>query len=453
MNLLTLFSDKKFLKKAFRLALPIACQNFILSSLNLIDNIVIGGLGETAIASVGLANQYFFLLNLLLFGVVSGSSIFTAQYWGKKDMPNIKRILGLSLVTAIIFSSIFMFIGLLFPQSIIGIFSKDINVINMGGKYLRISSLGYVITSVTFAYSFSLRSTGYVKTPMIVSSIALAINTALNYILVYGIGSFRGLGVNGSAIATLVARCVELSLMLAVVYCKKYPIAATLKELLDLSSSFIRNFFKVTIPVILNESIWALGVTVYAAVYAHMGTKVIASTNIVSTIERIAMVLFMGFGNAASVMIGNKIGEKDEKAAFEYGMRFIIMSPILGMLIGVLIYTGAPLILSLYNVSPDVHNYSKGILHVMAFFLWVKIFNYTNVVGILRSGGDTKFCLFLDVGGMWLVGVPLVALTGLFFHLPIQQVYIFVYMEEVAKFIVGLPRIASKKWINNLVEH
>lgn len=453
MNLSILFSDKSFYKKAIKLAIPIACQNFILSSLNLVDNIIIGGLGETAIASVGLANQYFFLLNLLLFGVVSGSSIFTAQYWGNKDIPNVKRVLGLSIVTAIVTSFIFMLGALIVPQGIISIFSNDANVIKIGAQYLRIISLSYIVTSITFAYSFTLRSTGFVKVPMVVSSIALGINTILNILLVYGFGSFKGIGVIGSAIATLIARYVELGLMLFVVYKYKYPVAAKLKELLDLPVSFITKFFKVTIPVILNESTWALGVTVYAAVYAHMGTEVIASTNIVSTIERIAMVLFFGFGNAAAVMIGNRIGQKKEKEAFEYGFRFVILSPILGMLMGVLIYTAAPLILSLYKVSPEVHKYSKDILHVMAFFLWVKVFNYTNVVGVLRSGGDTKFCLFLDLGGMWLVGVPLVVLSGLYWHMPIHLVFIFVYMEEVAKFIVGIPRVASKKWINNLVAH
>lgn len=453
MNLGILFSDKNFYKKAVRLAIPIACQNFILSSLNLVDNIIIGGLGETAIASVGLANQYFFLLNLLLFGAVSGSSIFTAQYWGKRDLPNVKRVLGLSIVTAVIASTIFMLGALIAPRPIIAIFSNDQEVIRLGAQYLRVISLSYIVTSVTFAYSFTLRSTGFVKTPMIVSSIALGINTILNFTLVYGFGSFQGIGVIGSAIATLIARYVELGLMLFVVYKNKYPVAGKIKELLDLPISFVTKFFKVTIPVILNESIWALGVTVYAAVYAHMGTEVIASTNIVSTIERIAMVIFFGFGNAAAVMIGNRIGEKKEKEAFEYGFRFIIINPILGMLMGILIYTGAPLILSLYKVSPEVQKYSTDILHVIAFFLWVKVFNYTNVVGVLRSGGDTKFCLALDMGGMWLVGVPLVALAGLYWHFPIHIVFIFVYMEEVAKFIVGIPRVASKKWINNLVTH
>lgn len=451
MKLLDVFSDKKFLKTTITLAFPIALQNFILSSLNLVDNILIGGLGENAIASVGLANQYFFLLNLVLFGTVSGASIFTAQYWGDKDLTNIKRVMGLSLIISIIFSALFMLGAVLFPEGIISMFSNDSNVIEAGAGYLRISSLSYIFTGVTFAYSSILRSVEIVKVPVIISVIALGINTILNILLVYGVGDFQGFGINGSAAATLIARIIEFISIVVVVYKFKYPAACTTKDLQELSFIFIRKFFKVTLPVILNESIWALGVTVYAAIYAHMGTDVIAATNIVGTIERFAMVLFFGFGNAAAIMIGNKIGEGDESGAYIYAKRFIILNTFFGVLMGVMIYIISPVILSFYNISPFVYRYTKEILFVLSIFLWIKFFNYTNIVGVLRSGGDTKYCLLLDMGGMWLVGVPLVAFSALYLKLPIQQVYIFVFMEEMIKLIIGIPRIVSKKWINNFV--
>lgn len=453
MNIFEVFSDKKFFKDALKLALPIVLQNFILSSLNLFDNIIVGGLGEVAIASVGLSNQVFFLLNLVLFGIISGAAIFTAQYWGKKDLQNIKRVLGLTLISAFIASFLFTLAAFIFPRTIIGFFSKDAEVISMGGNYLKIICLSYIVTSISFTYSITLRSIGLVKVPMVVSIIALGINTILNFLLVYGLGSFHGIGVYGSAIATLIARVIEFCLMISAVYIFKFPIAAAPKELLDLSFNFIKKFFKVTLPVILNESFWALGVTIYSKIYGYMGTDVLAATNIVGTIDKLAMVLFIGFGNAAAIMIGNKIGQKDEKSAFLYAKRFIIFNTFMGIIVGIIIYFTAPSILYSYNVSTEVHAYSKALLKILGIFLFTKAFNYTNVVGILRSGGDTKYCLLLDIGGMWLVGVPLVALSGIYFGLPIDKVYIFVFMEEIAKLIVGFPRIASKKWINNLVAH
>lgn len=450
MELINLFNDKKFYSSMLKLAIPIIVQNLILSSLNLVDNIIIGGLGETAIASVGLANQYFFLLNLLLFGIASGSSIFTAQYWGNKDTPNIKRILGLCIILGGSGSLLFTLGGLFIPEPILSIFSKDRDVIRLGGQFLRIISLSYVITSITFAYSFTLRSTGQVKIPMVVSVIALGVNTALNYLLVYGYLGFPQLGVRGSALATLIARIVEMTLMLLIVYKTKNTIAASMKEMTDLTIPFIKNFLKVTRPVILNETIWALGVSMYAIVYARMGTEVIASTNISSTIERITWVIFMGLGNACAVMIGNKIGEGNEKDAFIYAKRFIILGPSLAILAGIIVFFNSHFILSAYKISPTVYNYASKNLMVFSIFLWVKVFNFTSIVGILRSGGDTKFCLIIDTAGVWLIGVPLTFLGGLVWGLPVYWVYTLVFMEEIFKLTLGLPRILSKKWINNL---
>lgn len=450
MKLDYLFNDRHFFSQMFKIALPITAQNLVLASLNLVDTIIIGGLGETAIAGVGLANQYFFLLNLLLFGITSGSAIFTAQFWGSKDVRNIRRVLGLCLITGGVGAFIFTIGGVLFPNQILGIFSKDSAVISLGSQFLRIVSFSYVVTAFTFAYSFILRSTGNVKAPLAVSVTALGINTMLNYLLVYGYLGLPAMGVRGSATATVIARAAEFLMIFSIVYIKKYPVAASIKEMTDLSVGFIKQFFKVTVPVILNESMWALGVTLYAIAYARMGTEVIASTNISGTIERIIWVIFMGFGNACAIMIGNKIGSGDEKQVFAYATRFAIIGPAVAILAGIAVILASPWVLTPYKVSPIVLDYARKNLIVYCLFMWAKVFNYINIVGILRSGGDTTFCLLLDTGGVWLVGVPLVFLGGLVFHLPIYYVYALVQVEEVVKLIIGIPRLASKKWINNL---
>jgi putative MATE family efflux protein len=450
MKLDFMFNDRHFYKQMIRLALPVTLQNLVVSSLNLVDNIMIGGLGEAAIAGVGLANQYYFLLNLLLFGIVSGASIFTAQFWGVKDIRNIRKVLGISIIAGGVASLLFTIAGLLFPEAILGIFSKDPAVVQLGTEYLLIAVFSYIVMTVTFAYSFSLRSIGDVNTPLVVSVAALGINTVLNYLLINGYMGFPRLGVAGAAIATVIARVIELALLLWIVYSKKNVLAASIKEMLDLSGSFVKQFFKISFPVILNETTWALGMTVYAIVYARMGTEVIASTNIAGTIERIMWVVFFGFGNACSVMLGNKIGEGDMEKAFTYAKRFAIIGPAVAVIVGALVILATPWLLLPYKVSPLVLDYAGKNLLVLCIFLWIKIFNYTNVVGILRSGGDTTFCLMLDMGGVWLIGVPLVFLGGLVWGLPIYYVYVLLHIEELAKLIVGIPRLVSKKWINNL---
>ena len=450
MKLDYLFNDRHFFSQMFKLALPITLQNLVLTSLNLVDNIMIGGLGENAIAGVGLANQYFFLLNLLLFGIVSGSSIFTAQYWGSKDVKSIRKVLGICIITGGTGAFLFSIGGLFFPNEILGIFSKDQNVLNLANEYLRIVIFSYLITAVTFAYSFSLRSTGNVKTPLIVSVIALGINTFLNYLLINGHLGLPRMGVAGAAVATVIARVIELSLLLWAVYSKKMVVAASISEMTDLTAGFVKQFFKVTAPVILNESMWGLGVTMYAIAYARMGTDVFASTNISGTIEKIVWVIFMGVGNACAVMIGNKIGSGDVSEVFLYAKRFAILGPATAILAGIVVIFISPWALAPYKVSPVVLDYAQKNLIVFCLFIWAKVFNYINVIGILRSGGDTTFCLLLDTGGVWLIGVPLAFLGGLVFDLPIYYVYALVQVEEVIKLIIGIPRLASKKWINNL---
>jgi len=445
-----LFNDKNFYKTMLVLALPIVAQNLILSSLNLVDNIIIGGLNAAAIASVGLANQYFFLLNLVLFGICSGSSIFIAQFWGNRDIKNIKRILGLCLITGVTASAIFTILGLIFPRQILKLFSEDADVIKMGSDYLRIIVFSYVLSAVSFSYSFALRSIRQVKTPMYVSAVALVINTFLNFSLIYGMFGLPRLGIRGSAIGTLIARTVEMTLLLFIVYKNELPIAASFKELFDLPGKFVKRFYKITGPVILNESVWALGVSIYSVVYAHMGTDVIASTTISSTVERIIWVIFLGLGNACAIMIGNKIGEGKEEEIFLYAKRFIVINPLSAAVMGVVVYFISPVFLMAYNISPTVLEYARKNLIVFSIFLAFRAFNFTSIVGILRSGGDTTFSLLMDLGGVWLVGVPMAYLGGILLKLPIYYVYAMVSCEELLKVVLGLPRILSKKWINNL---
>jgi Na+-driven multidrug efflux pump len=258
------------------------------------------------------------------------------------------------------------------------------------------------------------------------------------------------MGVRGAAVATVIARIIELLLIISIVYLKKYTVAASIKEMTDISFNFVKKFYRVTVPVILNESAWSLGVTIYAIVYARMGTDVIASTNISGTIEKIVWVLFMGLGNACAVMIGNKIGERDYQNAFLYAKRFAVLGPLVAIFSGLLVIILSDWVLSPYKVSPVVLNYARLNLIVYSSFLWAKAFNYINVIGILRSGGDTVFCLLLDTGGVWLIGVPLVYIGGIVLGLPIYWVYTLVQVEEVLKLLVGIPRLMSKKWINDL---
>ena len=446
------FNKREFYKSFMKLTIPIATQNLIASTLNLVDTVMIGRLGETEIASVGLANQIFFLLNLFLFGVYSGSAIFTAQFWGKKDIGGIRKALGLSLGMGIAAAFLFFLTGFLFPKQVLSIFSKDPEVIILGSSYLRIASLSYMPMAVTFAYSFVLRSTEQVKLPMFTSMVALGLNTILNYTLIFGHFGFTPMGVRGAAIATVIARGLEVCIILTVVYVKKLTPAASMRELLGFSREFVHRFVKTTIPVIGNETFWALGVTVYAVVYGRMGTGVIAAVNIASTVERIAFVFFLGMANACAAMVGKQIGAGDEKKAYAYARKFATLGPALGVLAGSLVILSSRYVLMVYKISDDVYASAVRILFIMGILLFVKVFNMINIVGIMRSGGDTTFSLIIEITGIWLIAVPIALLGGLYWKLPVEWVIILISIEEVYKAVIGIARFLSKKWINNLVK-
>ena len=447
----TLFEDKKFYKSILTIALPIAIQNLISNSLNMVDTMMIGKLGVTEIAAVGLANQYFFFFALILFGINSGAGIFIAQFWGQKDVKNIRRMLGLCLITGISVASIFTIGGFYFPQQILRLFLKNLDVIKLGSNYLKIVCLSYILNTISFAYAFACRSIGKAKVPMYASIIALLSNTFLNYILIFGNFGFPRMGVEGAAIATVLARVIELILILGLIYNEKGVLAARLHELTDLSMNFIKRYFKTATPVILNEGFWALGMVMYSAAYAKIGKTELASAQIANTIQSIFLVVSMGLANSTAIMIGNKIGAKKEKLGIVYAKRFSIIAPLAGAIMGMGLFLASPLILSFFNLEAKAYNDTRGILIVMSIYMAIKVFNTTMIVGILRSGGDTKFALFLEVGSVWLVGVPLAFLGALVWRLPIYYVVAIVSLEEILKILIGVPRIISKKWMKNVI--
>src|SRR5215213_4013891 len=418
--------------------------------LNMLGVILVGQKGDASVAAVGLAGQIAFLLNLVHFGIISAAVMFTAQFWGKHDIPNLRRVLGLCLMMAISASFIFFFLAQVFPSRILQIYSNDPAVIELGTGYIRTFSWTFLFFAVTFSYALVMRSTGDVKTPTAVSVMALTISTFLSYSLIFGKFGLPEIGIRGAAIAAVIARAVECVTLISVTYWQKSPVAASLRELTDFDVAFVSKVIKPMLPVILNELFWSLGITTYNIIYGRMGTTSFAAMNIVSTIVQVAFVIFIGISNATSVLVGNRIGAGKEDEAFIYAGRSIGLGMLGGLLIGILLqFIKAP-ILSLYKVSPEVIENASFLINVITFFLWVRVNNMTIVVGILRAGGDTRFSLFVDGIIIWLVGVPMAYLGAFVLHLPVYLVYLFAMSEEATKWVLGIFRYRSRKWINNL---
>ena len=444
------YNDPEYFPNIRRIAVPIIIQQFTFAGLNMLGVIFVGQKGEISVAAVGFAGQIAFLLQLVQFGIISGAAMFTAQFWGRQDVPNVRRVLGLCLMIAISASLIFFALSQFLPSEILGIYTEDAEVIRRGAEYIRTYSWTFLFMAVTFSYAFVMRSTGDVKTPTTISVGALLLSTFLSYSLIFGEYGLPELGIQGAAVAAVISRGLECFALLIVTYAKKSPAAGSLRELTDFDASFVARVIKPMLPVILNELFWALGITTYNAIYGHMGTESFAAMSIVATIEQMGFVIFIGISNATSVLVGNCIGAGKEDEAFIYAGRSLGLGIMGGIVMGLLLQLVKAPILSLYNVSPEVIANAGNVINVITFFLWVRVNNMTIVIGILRAGGDTRYSLFLDGIIIWLVGVPMAYLGANVWHLPVYLVYLCVMSEEAAKWILGIRRYRSRKWIHNL---
>jgi len=442
--------NRAYFRELSKLATPIILQGLAAASLNVVGTIMIGPKGDVAVAAVGLAGQMFFLLTLAVFGIASGSAIFTAQLWGKQDTHNIHRVLGLTLALALLAGGVFFLLAELFPTQVMALYSNDPAVVKLGSAYLRIYGLSFLFFAVTTSYSTVLRSIGNVRMPMIVSSLALVLNTLLSYCLIFGKLGLPAMGVTGAAIAIVISRILECAGIVAATHLTHSPVAARLKEILDFDWSFILRVLKPVLPVALNEVLWSLGITTYNAIYAHIGTESIAAINMVSTIENLAWAFMNGISLSTAVMVGHRIGRGEEEQAYQTAGLSLGIAGSTGVLVGGIALLGGGSILALFNVSPIVLGNAHRLLTVFGLILWVRAMNATIVLGVLRAGGDTRFSLFLDGIIIWMVGVPLAALGVFAFHLPVQWVYLLAMSEEVTKWCLGMRRYFSRKWIHNL---
>ena len=448
----SIVEDKKFLKKTIAIGIPIAVQALLNTTLNLVDTMMIGSLGESTIAAVGLANKVFFVFTLLLFGIVSGSSILTAQYWGKRDVKNIRRVLGISLIIGLSGAVIFMLAGLFIPKVVMSIFTPSEGTISIGASYLAIVALSYPLTAITNCYISLLRATNQVKAPVFISIVSILVNVVLNYTLIYGNFGAPKLGVQGAAIATVIARLVECLSILAVVYISKGPAAAKIKELVAFDKEFIKKYLITVSPVIANEFMWGLGVTMYSLVYGRMGDEAVAAITITQNDEQICVVIFQGLSSATAVILGNELGANKIKDAERHSKSFFVLQFMLTIVMGMVCLLIRTPLINLFSVPDNIAADITKCLTVFVCYLPFRMFNLINIVGVLRSGGDTKASLLLDITGVWCVGIPFAFLGGIVLGLPIYYVYAMITIEEVYKFILGLRRYKQKKWLRNIIE-
>lgn len=442
--------DRELKNAIISIGIPVALQNMLTSLLNMIDTVMIGSLGDGAVAAVGLANQWFFIFNLVIFGIVSGSSIYVSQFYGKGDFENMQVPVAYSVTLCFFVSLIFGFLALFAPRFVMSLFTNDAATIDTGIPYLRIASLSYFMMALSLPIANAMRAADAALIPLAVTGSALLINTGLNYALINGHFGAPALGVSGAAIATSTARVVEMLVIYSVVFSKRTKIRVK-AHYFKFKRDFALPYIKTILPVVGNESMWGLGISMYNIMFGHTNNAIVAANQISRNLEQIMTAFCMGIGSAAAVVIGRKIGEKKKNEAFTYAGKFAITSVVMGFGLGVLMLLLMPVYINMYSVSPEAKEYARMMMIAFGTFMTVKMYNYMNIVGVLRSGGDTAFCFWLDASSVWLVGVVSVFLALFVFKAPFWIVAFCLVLEEAVKALVGYIRYRSKAWLNDLV--
>ena len=442
---------KSFYKRFFLLMIPMALKELISSLVSLIDTIMVGRLGETAIAAVGIGNQVYFLYTVFLFGISCGAGVFASQFWGKQNIKEMRSILGLNILLAFALSLIFVAAALFIPVPIFHAFHASPEVLRAGVPYLQIVCIGYLATAITTAFDMSICCSERAALPFLVRAVGLVVNIVLNWILIFGHFGVHAMGINGAAIATVIARFSELAVMLAVVYGKKMIQAAGFSQLFSIRKDLVVQFLKTATPVILNEMAWALGITAYTWVFARISSDAMVIITIVQNIERLMLVFFHGGGNAAGVFIGKAVGAQKYKQAYLYAKKLMFLSSCTALVLSAAFILLRPVILMPYNISEGVYRQAMHLLFLVAVMMNVKSMTFLLIVGVFRNGGDTRTACLIDIGSVWCIGVPMVLLGGFVLHLPLFYVYLMMYAEEAVKLVMATLHFCSKKWMKNVV--
>ena len=425
-------------------------QNFIASSLNMFDTLMIGQLGENEVAAVGVANQVFFLLDLVANGAAAGCSIFLSQFWGGGDRRSVHKVVGLGLMMNLCIGLLFTGAACAFPGPIIGLFSDDQAVISLGIEYLLLAALSYAFTSVSFLLAGAMRSVGKAWPPMIISAGAVLVNIALNQVFIFGELGAPAMGVRGAALATLIARVVEMALMLVFCFLPSSPLRGRLREYISFTPAFTGKVLLKTLPILLNESCWAVGTMLYVRAYGHIGTHAIAASQICNTVQNLFMVACFSLASSSLVMIGNQIGAGRREQAVIYSRRFSKLALLVGLILGIAVALSAPAILTLFKVSEQAARAAVAMLRIFSLIAPIRVLNVVLIVGVFRGGGDAGFSLAAEGVTMWTIGVPLAFLGAVTLRLPVEQVVLLITLEEIVKCVIALFRLRSNRWLHEV---
>ncbi len=454
-----LIGDKAFYRMVLSLTIPIIVQNGITNFVNLLDNIMVGRLGTEQLSGVGIANQLIFVFTLCLFGGLSGAGIFTAQFFGKGDNEGLRYSVRFKLYTALIILAVGGAILVPFGEDLITLFLNEedatgdvLLTLSYGREYLKIALIALIPMALTQVYANTLRETGQTVPPMVASIVAVATNALFNYLLIFGIGPFPILGVVGAAWGTVIARVVELSIVViwSHTHAKRATFVTGLYRSPRIPVRLVGQIVVKTLPLMVNELLWSSGMTVLNQCYSTRGLVAVAAVNIAVTIANVFNIVYMSMGSAVAIIVGNQLGAGQIEEAKDTDRKIIAFSCVLCLGIGGLMAAFAPLFTSIYNVTDDVKALAAVMIMVYAAMMPFSSFAH-NCYFTLRSGGQTFITFLFDSAFVWAISVPTGLLLSRLTDLPIIPLFIICMSLELGKCVIGFFMLKSGKWAKKLV--
>lgn len=439
-----------FYRKVFALVFPMALQNLINVGVTSADVIMLGRVGETVLSASSLAGQVQFIMTLIFFGLTSGASVLTAQYWGKRDLRTIEKVLGIALRFSILVALLFASIAIFIPAPVMKLFSPEQDVIAEGVRYLKIVGFSYVFTAFTMVYLNIMRSVERVVISTVVYLLSLVVNIILNALFIFGLFGLPAMGIQGAALATLIARMLEF--VIVFFYAKRVnkEIRFQIRDIFVKDKLLFKDFLVYSIPVMINELMWGAGVSMNAAILGHLGKPVVAANSVAQVARQLATVISFGLASATAIVVGKAIGEEKYEEAKQYASLFVKLSIYAGIGGAIVILCAGPIAISNLTLTDTAKTYLTMMMFVMSYFVIGQSYNTTQVVGVFRAGGDTKFGLALDVLTMWCFSIAIGAFAAFKLHLPIIVVYMILMSDEVIKIPFTTWRYKSKKWLKNV---
>ena len=448
--------EKGFYRRLLALALPILFQNLITNSLGLVDTFMVGTMGQGPLAGVTLANIPVFVVQLMMFGIQSGSSVLISQYRGKGDMKAINRVMGIGMYAAGFIGLVFALIMGFLPKQFMSLFGSDAQVIATAARYARIVGWSYFFDSFVQVYNGVHRAMGNPKRGLYILGVSMACNTFLNWVLIFGNLGAPRLGVEGAALATLLARVLSCSIAVGwAALDRSFRLDPAL--LFQPGGDMIRRFVRFATPVMCNETFWGLGTSLFPTIMGHMdgSEEILAAYAIAGNVTNLCTVGMFAIAGTAAILVGQEIGSGNADKVYSLGALLNALAFLFGLasgavFLGLLHLFVVPVLYPLFKLTPSAADICTMMLTMMFLVMPLRSMECTNIVGVLRGGGDVRVATLIDLSPLWVVAIPIAALSGLVFKLGIFWVYLGIVSENLVKAVLGLWRFRTGKWIRDV---